>query len=212
MMNSYLRELKEAAGNPTNAEIAEKSGVPESTIAKMMSGNVDNPRFQSVVDVVIALNGSLDELVGIVKEQPDSVVIDNPIEAVEKVLRAEETTLAHTLPDEERRSYIDQIQRISNEAAAREERLRQEAHQREVELRAEYAAREARMEDEFARREKRSHLREIILFSTNCVQMLFIMTVLLIDLSNPNMGYFRYAASLLPNVEGFADWWKKMIV
>lgn len=174
MMYTYLRELKARAGDPTNAEIAEKSGVPESTIAKMMSGTVDNPRFQSVVDVVMALGGSLDELVGIVSAQPE---------------RPEPAAPAGSAaPVDEHRQYIEKLQQIADESQAREERLRAEFRERERQIRAEYAE-----------REQRARRREIVLFIALCALVLFIMIVLLIDVTHSTIGFFRYAAAMMPN-------------
>ena len=208
MMFSYLNELKEQAGNPSNAEIAEKSGIQESTVSRMLAGNVENPRFQTVVDIVIALGGSLDDLVGIVRQQPDSVKIDDPIGAVEKVIKVEETTLARPLDDAERQRYKDRIQHISDEAMRREEWLQANAAARESELRQEYMAREAALREEFAEHEKRSHKREVVLFAADCILVLFIMIVLIIDLTNPSMGYFRYAAYMLPEVGSVKQWFR----
>lgn len=204
MMFSYLQELKEHAGDPTNAEIASRSGVPESTIAKMMSGNVDNPRFQNVVDVVMALDGSLDELVGIVKAQPESVKIDDPIGAVEKVLEVEET-VARPLEDSERQRYRDRIQRVTEEALRREERIREEARKDQIELRREYDERERVLRADFAECMDSEHRRETVLFVLVFLQTAFIMTVLLIDLLNPNIGYFRYLATTMPEAKGIID-------
>lgn len=173
MMYTYLRELKARAGDPTNAEIAEKSGVPESTVAKMMSGTVDNPRFQSVVDVVMALGGSLDELVGIVSAQPD------PPEPAPAEIAA---------PVDEHRQYIEKLQQIADESQAREERLRAEFRERERQIRSEYAE-----------REQRARRREIVLFTALCALVLFVMIVLLIDVTHSTIGFFRYAASMLPD-------------
>ena len=64
MISAKLRELKERKGL-TNHEISELSGVPESSLARILSGQTDNPSYQSVADIVRALDGSMDELSGI---------------------------------------------------------------------------------------------------------------------------------------------------
>ena len=64
MIYKQLKELKEKT-KMTNHEIAELSGVPESTITRIFSGHTDNPTFQNVCDIVLALGGSLDDIAGI---------------------------------------------------------------------------------------------------------------------------------------------------
>ena len=64
MLADYLKLLKNKK-NLTNQELADLSGVPVGTINRIMAGQTDNPNFQTVCDIVIALDGSLDELAGI---------------------------------------------------------------------------------------------------------------------------------------------------
>jgi DNA-binding helix-turn-helix protein len=64
MLADYLRMLKEKK-NVTNQELSDLSGVPIGTINRIMARQTDNPSFQTVCDIVIALDGSLDDLAGI---------------------------------------------------------------------------------------------------------------------------------------------------
>ena len=64
MLADYLRKLKEKK-NVTNQELSDLSGVPIGTINRIMARQTDNPSFQTVCDIVIALDGSLDDLAGI---------------------------------------------------------------------------------------------------------------------------------------------------
>lgn len=59
-----LNALKESK-KITAHQIAEKSGIPASTISRVLSGQTDNPSFQTIYDIVKAMDGSLDALVGI---------------------------------------------------------------------------------------------------------------------------------------------------
>lgn len=61
MLCDDLKALKEKK-KLTNQEISELSGIPVSTVARILSGQTDNPSFQTVCDLVIAMGGSLDEL------------------------------------------------------------------------------------------------------------------------------------------------------
>ena len=61
MVTKYLNTLKNK-GKFTAKEIAKLSSIPETTIHKVLSGETDDPRFSTVVKLVSAMGGSLDEL------------------------------------------------------------------------------------------------------------------------------------------------------
>ena len=46
----------------TNQQIAEKSGVPESTVARIFSGKTPNPTIVTVISIVRAMGGTVDDL------------------------------------------------------------------------------------------------------------------------------------------------------
>ena len=58
--------MKEKRGL-TNQQLADLSGVPVGTVNRILSGQTDNPSFQTICDLVLAMDGSLDELAGIEK-------------------------------------------------------------------------------------------------------------------------------------------------
>ena len=64
MINIELKRLKDKR-KLTNQQLSDLSGVPIGTINRIMAGQTDNPSFQTVCDMVMAMDGSLDELVGI---------------------------------------------------------------------------------------------------------------------------------------------------
>ena len=64
MIRTQLKEMKDRSGL-TNKELSELSGVPLSTVSKIMSGHTDIPNYQTVCDLVKAMGGSLDALAGI---------------------------------------------------------------------------------------------------------------------------------------------------
>lgn len=71
MINIELKRLKDKR-KLTNQQLSDLSGVPIGTVNRIMAGQTDNPSFQTVCDMVMAMGGSLDELVGIKsEEQPD---------------------------------------------------------------------------------------------------------------------------------------------
>ena len=69
MISTQLKILKEKR-KLTNQQLADLSGVPIGTINRIMAGQTDNPSFQTVCDLVMAMEGSLDELAGIREETP----------------------------------------------------------------------------------------------------------------------------------------------
>lgn len=85
MLSDQLHALKDRSGC-TAQQIADRSGVPLSTVNRILSGETQNPSFQTVADIVISLGGSLDALVGIQSASDDSAssrVIQHLISSVE---------------------------------------------------------------------------------------------------------------------------------
>ena len=98
----FLPKLKELKDKRvlTNQDISELSRVPLSTVNRILSGQTDNPYFENVADIVIALNGSLDELVGI--RSPDDTPVPTMTEraiAGYQLLLDEKDKRIHTLGD-----------------------------------------------------------------------------------------------------------------
>jgi len=71
VLHKKLQAMKESSGM-TVQQIADKSGIPASTISRILSGDTANPLFQNVVDIIKAMNGSLDLIAGIVPQQTNS--------------------------------------------------------------------------------------------------------------------------------------------
>ena len=83
MLHHKLAKLKEKSGL-TNQQIADKSGVPLSTVTRMFSGQTDNPTYRNVADIVLTLGGSLDEMEGI--EHPEEKTPEKVIAMYEQNL------------------------------------------------------------------------------------------------------------------------------
>jgi len=92
MLSTQLKLLKEKR-KLTNQQVADLSGVPIGTINRIMAGQTDNPSFQTVCDIVMAMDGSLDELVGIREETPQEKKASNReiIQLYEDMLANKET-------------------------------------------------------------------------------------------------------------------------
>ena len=69
-ISEYLSRLKEEK-SLTQQQIAELSGVPMGTVSRILAGQVECPSFQAVADMTRALGGSLDELAGIERKEPE---------------------------------------------------------------------------------------------------------------------------------------------
>ncbi len=63
MKTEILKKLKDDS-KLTTKQISEISGIPESTISRILSGQTDNPSFDSIYAIVKAMGGSLDSVFG----------------------------------------------------------------------------------------------------------------------------------------------------
>ena len=72
----YLRKLK-AESRLTNEQLAQISGIPGSTLARIFNGRTDNPYFHTIVDLVRAMKGSVDEMEGLQPLPKDTNAAEN---------------------------------------------------------------------------------------------------------------------------------------
>ena len=86
MKTEDLKKMKDECGFTTR-EISKLSGVPESTISRIFSGQTDNPSFDAVCAVVQAMGGSLDTLTGM--KTDTQVKDDNSLIEIYKKIVAE---------------------------------------------------------------------------------------------------------------------------
>lgn len=94
MLCDYIKSLKAKKGL-TNAQIAAISGVSESTVSRMIKGEGKSVDYGSVLNVVLALGGSMDEAAGIMHEAVSSNndIPTTDLAAVED--RASQTFMRH---------------------------------------------------------------------------------------------------------------------
>ena len=62
MIPNYLNTLK-TRGNFTYESIANLSGISKDTVKNIFSGKTEDPRFETISALVLAMGGSLDEMV-----------------------------------------------------------------------------------------------------------------------------------------------------
>ena len=67
MIIEKLKTLKNQS-NITISELSNLSGIPEATIRRIFSGDTPDPRFDTIVKLVTAMGGSLDDFIGTTKK------------------------------------------------------------------------------------------------------------------------------------------------
>ena len=67
MIIEKLKTLKNQS-NITIPELSKLSGIPEATIRRIFSGDTPDPRFDTIVKLVTAMGGSLDNFIGATKK------------------------------------------------------------------------------------------------------------------------------------------------
>ena len=79
-----LRQAKDAAGE-TNHSLSEATGIPESTVAKILSGARSDPTFSNVAALAAALDLSLDRLAGSRPPPDDAAVLRAQLAGAQKM-------------------------------------------------------------------------------------------------------------------------------
>lgn len=74
--------------------VSKLSGVPETTVRNIVTGKTPDPGLQNVVDIVKAMNGSLDEIVGI-ERPPVTVEPPTPATVDQNVIHLYERSIAN---------------------------------------------------------------------------------------------------------------------
>ena len=90
-ITTQLKALKDKK-QMTNQQLSDLSGVPVGTINRILSGQTENPSFQTVCDLVVTLGGSLDELAGI---RPEGGEAEHPGAPTEATIRLYEQAKEH---------------------------------------------------------------------------------------------------------------------
>lgn len=71
MLYKKLQELKDKSGM-SYQDISDKSGVPLPTVKRILSGQTSDPGYSSVIAIVKALNGSIDDIQEVMQENSRS--------------------------------------------------------------------------------------------------------------------------------------------
>lgn len=109
MVKEYLNELK-TAGNFSWNDLSKLSGLPDATIRKIFSGETADPRLETVVRLVTAMGGSMDELVGGSKKEEAETNGILPIEAFYEAriaeIKASSAELVNSLRRDKRHLWV----------------------------------------------------------------------------------------------------------
>ena len=68
MLTAYLNTLK-TKGNFTVETISNLSGIPEATVRNIITGKTEDPRFETVSAIILAMGGSLDAVYTAAKQE-----------------------------------------------------------------------------------------------------------------------------------------------
>lgn len=116
MVIEKLKAMKKE-GKVTNQQWAELSGVPASTIARILSGETPTPQFPTVANLVKAIGGSLDEF----WEIPPKIIPAEQVEAPTSEL----ITLYREMLDEKGRIIQEKDLTIKEQSNALKEKRKE---------------------------------------------------------------------------------------
>ena len=173
-MIEKLRQLKKKS-QMTNQQIAEKSNIPESTVARIFSGKTPNPTITTVVSMARAMGGSVNDFLS-----------DENVKTAESEPAAEE-------PDNCRESSGDSSDSCDKYHASSDFGGRSAAQTLQM---IEYAASHEKFYEDMINmykteiNKKDAWLKRLFWILT-CI-ILFILAVLVFDITHPSYGFVKY--------------------
>ena len=98
-VRAYIRE-KMAHSHVTTADLARKTGVAKGTLDNFFDGTTKSPTFDKICLIIMALEGSLDEAVGIktpstAEAMPNSKLLAEVKESHKEAITAKDEHIAH---------------------------------------------------------------------------------------------------------------------
>ena len=175
-MIEKLRQLKKES-HMTNQQIAEKSNIPESTVARIFSGKTPNPTVTTVVSMAKAMGCSAADLLN---DEDDPTSADTSAEHTENIV-----------PDSGRESAAAE----GAEALSDSEFNRLASFVRDSQLAEDTASHESIYEDMIQLYKDEIRKKDIWisrLFWCLAGIMMFILFVLVFDILNPTFGFVMY--------------------
>ena len=172
-MIENLRSLKERS-HMTNQQIAEKSGVPESTVARIFSGKTPNPTVVTVISMARAMGGSAADLFS--DEDGEEKSVDADKEIPESDVPDSSGAPEGASPDNSAQGMNNAFSGASGEYCANHPK------DKYYDDMIEFYKSTIRKKDEWIKR----------LFWCLLVLVFFLLFVLVFDFLNPDFGYVRY--------------------
>ncbi len=166
MILKYLNTLKDR-GKFTFEAISNLSGIPEATVKNIFSGKTEDPRFETVSSIVIAMGGSLDAMYNPGKSKDE--LKETSVVAIKEIYE-----------------YQIEVMKETNEAHINNIRSHYEQHHDD--LKENY---EKRLADkrELIKTLEREYLTSKI-FSWICI--LALVGLLVAEVMNPNLGWIKF--------------------
>ena len=174
-MIEKLRELKKKS-HMTNQQIAEKSNIPESTVARIFSGKTPNPTVSTVISMARAMGASPADLIYDEDENPaeDHALPMKSGEDKEIAVERADTAAAPGEVSEQNRSESSALNLQLAEIASSHEKFYEDIiglYKNEMKKKDRWIAR---------------------LFWCLAGVVLFILLVLIFDITHPNFGFVKY--------------------
>ena len=118
-----LKELKSKTGM-TSKQIADKTNLPERTVSRIFSGDTDNPYADTLHRIVVALGGSLDDILADTKAVVGTESTAELIETVE-VITAQSglMSIENEMLKKKNDALTTEIELLKKELAHKEELL-----------------------------------------------------------------------------------------
>ena len=160
----YLTKIIKETGI-TYESIAEKCGTSESTVKNLCSGKTENPGLLTIAPIVYAVNGSLDEMCGKSREDIDDKT-KNLIKEMSEFQFAE--------------------YRKTEEAHIGNMRTHYEQHREDTITNYERLVAEKENQNRLLKK------LAIIAFSIACVCASILIGLLILEVSNPNLGWIQF--------------------
>lgn len=205
MVKAYLNDLKKQK-NLSWQEISDLSNIPQQTIRNVFSGETPNPGINTIIPIVVAMDGSPDEMAGIARPAaPQKSSFEVMSENYEARLSSDKQSHEERVSST-KASYENRILQLNSSHERQIEQLTESNERRIRELNESFERRIKELNDGFERRMAEGAIREdsqnvrsdrrfyamLILLA----MMLGIIVYLFIDALHGNWGIFQYQEML----------------
>lgn len=182
------KERKETLGI-TNSAIAEKTGIPESTVTKLFNGTIKSPSLETVLPIANLLNISLNEM-AVIEDNPcnPSQPIVQPMSAVSPIIDqlTKQLTDAYDKQLKMKRESFEKQLKQNSEHYERQIKIINESHERYVKT----------LIDGYERPIRNKNKWIIALATVMILTMISLVVAVIYDIVNPDVGWIRRAVEM----------------